>query len=780
MKKFLVLFVSLMLGLVVSSCSFGGSNNSSVDALKNDRNAAIHEVESYVSDLTVYSAENQIVINGIIISAKEEINVATSKTAIEEIVANSKISIDDVPTLVQEALALAILNANAELDEYVNLIDYSEAKQIYITAIIDSAKDEIAKCKTIAEVTAKLNATKSFIDDVPTLVEEALAEAKEAAKEEIENYISDKSVYSPKGLAEINRIINDAKNNIDEAIDTDIIDEIVNDAKIDLDSVKTLIEEQNENANKLKDSFVEDVGNFIDTSVSVDSGKVIIDTVDFDSTILHFGSQDKNFYSVFDTKIVVDYRSAEHSILTIRFRSWDLANGYLMEIHDGFINVYKLKWNDDIVRTLIVRNSFGIKDGEEVHLQILCHEWQKTVLINGVCIFSYSEGEHTVGRTYIETWQTGLTLVNPLYIEYADSASMKADYDALLWLESINKTERELLDEAKETAKSEVEGYIADLTQYSESNRTVIANIISEAKLNIDACNSKEEVLAAVQVAMRDLAAVKTLEREALDAEAASAKTELETYITDLTLYSEANQAVIVNIISNAKYAIDLANDIDSIGVIVTEAKAALDAVLTLEEEGTSSAKTFKNSLVNETPNLVENNVRVEGNKVIYDTKGLDDTLSYFGKQDGNFYSVFDTYIIADYRSSEWSSFSIRFRSWDLANGYIMEVHDGYIKVHLIKWDNGIVKTLLIEVPFGIKDKEEVHLQILCHEWQKTILINGQCIFSFNESARTVGRTYIETWQTGLTFINPRYIEHTDSASFMAEYGDLIWKQPAE
>jgi hypothetical protein len=253
-------------------------------------------------------------------------------------------------------------------------------------------------------------------------------------------------------------------------------------------------------------------------------------------------------------------------------------------------------------------------------------------------------------------------------------------------------------------------------------------------------------------------------------------------YISDLSVYTDENKAVVQGIVSEKQAAVEAATSVDAINALVAEAKAALDEVPTSagsqEPVDNTNAVNFKNGLVNDTANLVEEHVTISGQSVVLDTVNRDDTLLHFGTQSRAPYSVLDTKIIVNYRNTEWSSFSIRFNAWDAVGGYRMEIKDGSIKVFKCYWSDGAKEDLLVENSYGIKNGEEVHLQILCHEWQKTVLINGECIFSICEGDNTTSYTYIATWQSGITFVNPKYVEYPDSASFKAEYSDeLLWKE---
>ena len=548
------------------------------------------ELGAYL-DLDLYSAENKTVIEQKIKEANAKIDTAADAQAVAEKLAEAKATLDAVKPALDEAKE----GACASLDSYVELALYSEANKALIEAEIAAAKTEIEACETVEAVATRLNAAKATIDAVPTLLDTAKLEA----VAEVEGYIADLNAYSEENAATIARIINDAKANIATADSEELVAVIVEDAKADLDAVSTIVEEYTVKAQALKDIMVsvptttrdeiriEDV---VRDYVKIEDGKLVVDTVDLDGEVrLYFGNQDRNTSTVLDTYLVLDYQTKTWSDVSFFFRAWDDSQHYKMVIKDGSLAFYRGYYKGGKQSTLLLETNKGIPEGEQIHLQIISWGWTKKVLINGECVFQIVEESYTVGRIYVETWQAGLTFINPTYTEYETDAALAAVYGAELDKPCVNKSVAELLAEAKEEAKTTIASYLQNVeATYSETNRAEIAGIINAGGASIDACATIDEVAPAVDAIKAQLDNVMTLEEEAaLEAIKTAAKAEIAGYLTNVeTLYSPENQALIATIIANSASSIDQCGSEVEIKAVLDAIKQQLDEILTMDEEG--------------------------------------------------------------------------------------------------------------------------------------------------------------------------------------------------
>ncbi len=563
-----------------------------LDGIKADAKA---QLSAYV-DLSLYGDANKALIQGMINDASVAIDKCATAEAVAEKLSEAKAQINEVKPALDEAKE----GACATLDSYVDLTLYSEANKALIEAEIATAKAEINELTTVEAVSERLNAAKAVIDAIPT----ALEEAKTSAIAEVEGYISDKSAYSENGVAQIERIINDAKANIESATDATVISVIVEDAKADLDAVMTIAEELEAQAKAFKDSMTSVVGEVVETSVRIEGGSVIVDTVDRDATTLYFGTQDGKTATVLDTYLTIDYRSNEWSEVTIRFRAWDESNNYNVVIKHGSTMFNKTKWENGGKNTvLLTKGSSGVEDNKQVHLQIISCGWTKMVLIDGECVFSIVENDFNVGRIYLETWQAGVTFTNPVYTEYNSDAELEAEYADELAKTCINKSEKELLEEAKIQAKEGIVSHWQEVkANYSEANQAIVEGYFATIIPTIDACQTVSEINAAVEVIMAEFDKIPTIEEEVAIAEAkTTAKLEISGYLSDVEAnYSAARQAEISAILAEGNTAIDACTSEAEIELVVVEIKKHLNAVPTLQQEANAQLVAKKESAVAE------------------------------------------------------------------------------------------------------------------------------------------------------------------------------------
>ena len=136
----------------------------------------------------------------------------------------------------QNVPSLSIVKAEAldMLTRYVKLENYSETSQASLRDLISSCQELINQASSVNEVYSKLNEALEHIDLIPTL----LRDYQNAAKENLRAYAS-RHEYREDEQIELNYILAEAYQNIDKTDDYDDIDQIVRDAKEDIDTLKT-------------------------------------------------------------------------------------------------------------------------------------------------------------------------------------------------------------------------------------------------------------------------------------------------------------------------------------------------------------------------------------------------------------------------------------------------------------------------------------------------------------------------------------------------------------
>ena len=161
-------------------------------------------------------------------------------------------------------------NAIKELENYLDKENYRKNEQKEIDKIIDDAKEKIDNATTIEEINKIKEDTKQELDKVKTdkeLTQEELEKAKEEAKNELENYL-DKENYRENEQKEIDKIIDDAKEKIDNATTIEEINKIKEDTKQELDKVKTDKELTQEELEKAKTEAIANLKKYRDDNLS--------------------------------------------------------------------------------------------------------------------------------------------------------------------------------------------------------------------------------------------------------------------------------------------------------------------------------------------------------------------------------------------------------------------------------------------------------------------------------------------------------------------------------
>ncbi|WP_313892455.1 hypothetical protein [Psychrobacillus sp.] len=145
----------------------------------------------------------------------------------------------------QRALRIAKANAIAELTNYKISVkaDYSPANWTTIEGYKINGEITIKASKTTADVTKALADAKADIDKVLTIDQEALVTAKTNAIAELTNYkISVKADYSPANWTTIEGYKIKWEATIDALTTIVDVSQALKDAKIEIDTVRTLVE----------------------------------------------------------------------------------------------------------------------------------------------------------------------------------------------------------------------------------------------------------------------------------------------------------------------------------------------------------------------------------------------------------------------------------------------------------------------------------------------------------------------------------------------------------
>lgn len=212
---------------------------SSKEELASYKETKLEEINTYL-DYTLYSTDKLVDINKIIEASKSLINNALTAGAVDEVIINTKADLDNIPTSVEE-LALAKDKAIKSITNYLDKALYSSENIEVIETIITNNKTAINNALTVGAVEELTLNTIKALNAVPTFLQE-LASYKKTKISEIINYL-DRTLYSETHLQEINEIIEDTKENINEALTKEKVDEALASGKAVLDKVITLKDE---------------------------------------------------------------------------------------------------------------------------------------------------------------------------------------------------------------------------------------------------------------------------------------------------------------------------------------------------------------------------------------------------------------------------------------------------------------------------------------------------------------------------------------------------------
>ena len=191
-----------------------------------------------------YREEDTYVLAAAQAQYKTAIEEATTLTGVATIIEQAVATLDAIPTDAQLTLEETKTAAKTELEGYVNPADYRDAEKAEITTIvtegkaaIDAATDEAGVASALADAKARLDALKTNAEYTAEEEAKALADAKTAAKAEIEGYIASTDEYDENGIAEIASIVDSTKAAIDAATDQAGVAAALADGKTALDGV---------------------------------------------------------------------------------------------------------------------------------------------------------------------------------------------------------------------------------------------------------------------------------------------------------------------------------------------------------------------------------------------------------------------------------------------------------------------------------------------------------------------------------------------------------------
>lgn len=223
---------------------------------------AKNEVKNY-KNLADYRDAEKKELEKIIDDASSAITVAPNKEIVDEAVTYAKSEMDKIKTSAQldkeeaEALAAAKVEAKKIVRNYKNPDDYRDAQKAELEAIIKAADAAIDVAPNQYAVGKAVQTAKNSMDELKTAAQldkeeaEALAAAKEAAKEELAKY-KNPADYRDAQKAELEDAIKAANEAIDAAETPEAVAKTLDEAKASLDKIKTAAQLDKEEADAAK------------------------------------------------------------------------------------------------------------------------------------------------------------------------------------------------------------------------------------------------------------------------------------------------------------------------------------------------------------------------------------------------------------------------------------------------------------------------------------------------------------------------------------------------
>ena len=357
--------------------------------------------------------------------------------------------------------------AISELNDYLNLDNYSSVNQNLITTYINTMISQINDAQSFDSIDELVIEAKHKLDEFLTIEEELLA-YKEESIEDLEATI-DVSLYSEENKQKIHTLLEEAKSLIyNEAKSNDEVDKIVEEALKDIDNILT-IEEEEAFLQQVKQEYIQKIDDLIASFTDITDAErqeLIKDGESF--------------------KVQIRNATKQSDIAYIWTRAQDT-------IHLYFENVEKARQHAiDEIYTYIQQLSYGEK--ELIYIQTLAAEQEE--LVNKMA--SIEEIKKVSGEF--------ITLINQLHEELVDTkTTVCKELDSLIkswYTDSQKEYLTVMIDDAKNQImlagnQEEVNIYkdscIQEATQYIEQ----LTKAMDEAKeylnsLNADKANIKQ------------------------------------------------------------------------------------------------------------------------------------------------------------------------------------------------------------------------------------------------------------------------------------------------
>lgn len=460
------------------------------EELEQHRNNATTTLNSYVNP-DEYKAEDKEKILQYLKEAIQKISKSTSLEEIDTIVLDTKNKIDVFVTIEEELLQYKN-QVIEEMEIYVDEIieNYSTENQSRIQEYLNDAKTFIYNVAgTKIEIDQQVMRTKSLIGQLPTLEEELEAYRNEL-KEVLYEYVDMKD-YSRENQQVIDVCIYNAELALNAATTKQAMDEIVADAKENIDNVPTLVEE----LQRAKDNATSEITTYIDLDDYEGELKATLqghieealEAVSNETVLSNIATIVSNAKGKMNIAIFTDYATKEKDKLeaTIQFSHYSLENqAIIREKLQSILSSVTIDSTKNDIDTKVANVSSEIEAVLTISEELLT---AKTLAAEELTSFVQNHEQlNTTEKTHY------LTLVQ-VCIQNINHASEKEVVEEIktLFLADLTQKITEL-----QTAKNEVRTYIENLSveNLSSKQKQQVNTLIETMKAELESLTLVDSV----------------------------------------------------------------------------------------------------------------------------------------------------------------------------------------------------------------------------------------------------------------------------------------------
>lgn len=384
---------------------------------------------------------------------------------------------------------------------------------------------------------SSLVAAKAKLDNLASSTD-TNKEVKNEAINAVQNYISDLTVYSNANQGVIKLLVNNAIKDINNASTVKEINAVKENALNELDKILTIEEEEAAILPLVKEEAISSLNSYVELNLYSSSNQTLI------TKIINEAIQSIN--SCKTTAAVEEVVSnAKKAINELPTLAQELA-------------LHKTKITAD-VESYAKLNDYNDENKDKIK-----------VIIN-----------EAKSNIYTATSIEEVDAIYNLFTNAVDAIPTNAEI-----AQELAKTKEEAIQKLQAAV---------DYSLYTETNQKILKSKLEQYSSQINSCTSVVAVGTVLTRALADIASVEK-DLEAFDGLKTKTASELDVYLVS-ELYNETAYQNIVNLVETYKQAILITTSVNALNSVFAEAKEALDAIPTIEEELAAKKASAKEEL---------------------------------------------------------------------------------------------------------------------------------------------------------------------------------------